>query len=83
MYLRENGDAGFSSRNPDYNGSESEVIEYVLNNGQRDIYPASWALPISVVERALEFFRKEHRPPPFVYWHNDSEDGIILEYRDA
>jgi hypothetical protein len=56
MYLRANGDAGFSSRNPDYADPEDAVIDYVLSNGQRDEYPASWALPKAEVLRALEFF---------------------------
>ena len=80
MYLRANGDAGFSSRNPDYAGPENAVIEYVLSNGQRDEYPAFWALPKTDVLRALEFFRRECRPPPFVLWHNDSRDGAEISY---
>jgi hypothetical protein len=80
MYLRENGDAGFSSRNPNYAGPENSVIEYVLSNGQRDEYPASWALPKADVLRALEFFRREGRPPPFVLWHNDSRDRVNIAY---
>ena len=78
MYLRESGDAGFSSRNPDFQGSKSEMIDYVLSNGQQDSYPASWALPISVVNKALEYFEREGKPPPFVSWHNDSGDGAAI-----
>jgi hypothetical protein len=80
MYLREIGDAGFSSRCPNYAGPGDAVIEYVLSNGQRDEYPASWSISKSEVDRALEFFRRECRPPPFVLWHNDSRDGVQLEY---
>jgi hypothetical protein len=71
MYLREEGDSGFSSRNPDYDGPPDAQIEYRLNNGQHDLYPASWALPIAEVRRALEYFEREHRRPPFVVWHED------------
>ena len=71
MYLRENGDSGFSSRNPDYDGPTNATIEYRLNNGQCDLYPASWALPISEIRRALDYFECEHRRPPFVTWHED------------
>ncbi|MFA5952930.1 MAG: Imm1 family immunity protein [Hyphomicrobium sp.] len=80
MYLRSKGDPGFSSRNPDYQGAESANIDYALSNGQRDEYPASWALPIEVIDRALEHFRKEGRPPNFVFWHNDSGDGSKVDY---
>jgi hypothetical protein len=78
MYLRENGDAGFSSRNPSYSGPPTAEIEYKLDNGQHDSYPAAWALPIAEVQQALEYFRRELRPPPFVLWHNDSGDGVQI-----
>src|SRR4051794_32258296 len=68
MYLREEGDSGFSSRNPDYDGPPEALIEYRLSNGQHDLYPASWALSIAEVRRALEYFEREHRKPPFVNW---------------
>ncbi len=71
MYLREEGDSGYSSRNPDYDGPAEATIEYELTNGQHDWYPASWAVPIADVRQALEFFRREHRQPPFIVWHED------------
>ena len=36
MYLRQEGDSGFSSRNPDYDGPADAQIEYRLDNGQHD-----------------------------------------------
>lgn len=75
MYLRHPEDAGFSSRNPSYDGPLEAEIEYVLSNGQVDRYPASWALPIQEVETALAYFNEHHRPPPFVHWHSESNDG--------
>jgi hypothetical protein len=72
MYLRHKGDAGFSSRNPSYDGDPGAEIEYFLSNGQQeDFYPASWALPVQEVRRALEHFDREHTRPPFVVWHED------------
>jgi len=41
MFLRENGDAGFSSRNSSYSGSPDALIDYYLDNGQHDQYPAA------------------------------------------
>jgi hypothetical protein len=73
MYLRhDEGDAGFSSRNPAFGGSDSAMIEYQLSNGQHDEYPASWALPAKEIMRALEHFI-EHQGDraPFVCWHAD------------
>ena len=71
MYSREEGDSGFSSRNPDYDGPVDAQIEYRLHNGQQDIYPASWALAVAEVRRALAYFKQEYQRPPFVVWHED------------
>jgi hypothetical protein len=87
-YLRhDEGDTGFGSRNPMYDGSDTlgglafdglyrrqhvPVITYRLN-GQEDGFPASWALPESDIVRALEYFvEHEGRRPPFVQWHDDA-----------
>jgi hypothetical protein len=73
MYLRhDDGDTGFSSRNPMFDESDAmlgglvfdglvggehvPVIAYRLSNGQGDEYPASWALPEREIMRALEYF---------------------------
>lgn len=77
-YLRWDGDPGFSSRNPEYAGPPDGKIEYRLSNGQVDEYPAARALPLDVVQRALRYFEQHGRPPPFVHWHNDSGDGVVL-----
>lgn len=79
MYLREPGDAGFSSRNPDYAGPADATLEYYLSNGQRDVYPLAWALPLDEVRRALDYFKREQKPPPFIRWHNDSGDGRKID----
>jgi hypothetical protein len=74
MYLRYDGDAGFSSRNAGYSGPE-EAVDYFLSNGQRDEYPASWAYPTHEAFAALEWFAKNKVSPPTITWFNDSEDG--------
>jgi hypothetical protein len=78
MYLRKPGDAGFSSRNPDYAGPPDAKLEYYLSNGQRDLYPLAWALPIDEIRRALDYFEREQKPPPFITWQNDSKDGTTI-----
>ena len=78
MYLRGSGDAGFSSRNPAYSGPADAMLGYRLDNGQVDEYPLEWALPVEQVQQALEYFRHEQKPPPFVVWHNDSGDGADI-----
>ena len=71
LYMREEGDPGFSSRDPAYTGDPEATIEYRLSTGQHDWYPASWSLPVAEVRSALDYFAKEYRRPPFVTWHED------------
>lgn len=78
MYLRENGDPGFSSRNLDYAGPVDRLIEYRLDNGQVDEYPASWALSVGDVEQAMQHFLRTGEPAPWIAWHNDSGDGAVI-----
>ena len=73
MYLREECDAGFSSRNPDYMGTDDDgkTMDFLLSNGQLDYYPLSYVLPIEQIMKALEYFEKCHEMPRFITWHND------------
>ena len=82
MYLREKGDAGFSTRNPNYAGSKNALIDYCLDNGQGDQYPAAWALPVSEIQRAIEHFLTHAEPASWLTWHNDSGDGVTLGHLD-
>jgi len=54
MYMRYEGDAGFSTRNPQYTGPHKAMIEYYLSNGQCDEYPAAWNITTAEALRALE-----------------------------
>ena len=56
MFLRSEGDAGMSSRDPAYVGAPDAEMEFQLTNGQVDRYPVAWTLPIQDIERAIEFF---------------------------
>ena len=71
MYVRYEGDAGFSTRNPQYAGPEKAVIEYYLSNGQRDEYPASWNITTAEAIRGLEFFFEEEGMAPWLQWHEE------------
>jgi hypothetical protein len=72
MYLRENGDAGFTSRNPSYAGELGMMIEFRLVGDQQDQYPAHWVLPEAVVSKTMEHFVEHGGRAPFVQWHDDS-----------
>ena len=73
MYLREEGDSGFSSRNPDYIGTDDDgkMMDFLLSNGQLDHYPLSYVLPVEQVMKALTYFEKHHELPEFITWHDD------------
>jgi hypothetical protein len=45
--------------------------------------PHPAAYPVAVIEHALQFFQTQQIPPTFIHWHNDSEDGVELEYKTA
>ena len=45
-------------------GASDATLEFVLANGQRDEYPASWAVPTEQALSALEcFFLRQERSP--------------------
>jgi hypothetical protein len=69
MFMRHEGDAGFSTRNPNYAGPPQAVIEYYLSNGQRDEYPASWNITAAEAVRALEYFLEGSAIAPWLHWH--------------
>lgn len=78
MYLRHEGDAGFSSRNPAYQGPAEALRGYYLASGQYDEYPVSWALPAHDIRRALAEFETDGKPPRWITWHNNSGDGTAV-----
>ncbi len=72
LFLRhQEGDSGFSSRNPDYTGPEDATLEFLLSNGQMDEYPAAWCLPLEETLRALEHFYLHGEKAPWIHWHED------------
>lgn len=71
MYLRENGDSGFSTRNPEHVETFGN-IDYVLDNGEGDEFPAYWAYPVETLRKALYEFLDTKRLPSCVSWHDDS-----------
>jgi hypothetical protein len=70
MFLREGGDAGFTSR-ADGAVPGPERREFLLSNGQRDEYPASWTVSVARAHEAFEHFFETGERPPFVLWHDD------------
>jgi hypothetical protein len=69
MYLRAEGDSGFTSRGANGNvGSAS----FRLSNGEEHQYPLSWCIGTSQCYEALiEFFSQNGNKPDSVIWHED------------
>lgn len=69
MYLRAEGDAGFTSRGA---SGRSGTAAFRLGNGQQDEYPLSWCVGIDEYYKALvHFFSHNGDRPDFILWHAD------------
>lgn len=71
MFLRHEGDSGYSTRNPNYAGPKDALVEYFLSNGQRDEYPAEWDITTAEALRALEHFLEKQEMAPWLQWHEE------------
>jgi Immunity protein Imm1 len=71
-FIRCEGDAGFSTRNPNFTGPQKTTIEYYLSNGQRDEYPGAWNITTAEAFRALEYFLEEAAMAPWLHWFDDT-----------
>jgi hypothetical protein len=70
-YIRHEGDAGFSTRNPNYEGPQEATLQFYLSNGQCDEYPASWSVTTAEAVRAMEYFFASLQRAPWLTWHED------------
>lgn len=69
MYLRAEGDAGFTSRSAQ---DRSGTATFRLSNGQEDEYPLSWCVDIAECYKALvHFFSHNGARPDSIRWHAD------------
>lgn len=69
MYLRYEGDAGFSSRSSDK--QETGVETFMFSNGEVDNFPLSWTIPIEKIYKAIEYSEVNKEKPPFILWNED------------
>lgn len=87
VYLRDHdGDPGFTSCDPDYAGPADAMMEFMLDNGQRDEQPAAWAIPLPLAMAACEqFVATRGERPPIVTWYEEELErlaaGITEENR--
>jgi hypothetical protein len=64
-------DLFFSTRNPDYDRPETTMLEFIIDNGQKDCYPLSLIISLADALRACEFFIRNGGMAPWLTWHND------------
>lgn len=66
-------DAGLSSRNLDYDGTDDDdrTMDFIMN-GERDPFPLSYVVPAEQVMKALAYFEERHEVPTFITWHDDN-----------
>lgn len=69
MFLRNPGDAGFSTRNP--KRSTEEKARFRLANGQVDEYPLRWCYSAEVVRDAFIELATTKQRPTNVVWRSD------------
>lgn len=74
MYLPDHeGSSGCTSRNLAYDGPSDAVTDFMLANGQRDVYPAAWTIPLEVAWAACEYFiETQGGRSPRIAWHDDA-----------
>ena len=70
MYQRFEGDAGYSSRNPGV--ISRKHIEFILNNGQIDVYPENWTYGIDELGAAMQSFLLDGKRPHQIVWNDDT-----------
>jgi Immunity protein Imm1 len=69
MYLRQEGDSGFSSRSFVHCAG---TVTFRLCNGQVDEYPRSWCIDIEQCYKALAyFFENAGAKPDWIDWNED------------
>jgi hypothetical protein len=73
MYFGFEGDPAFSSYDPTYTGPPEATCDFQLSNGQIDVYPASWTVPIDDAFRALEYTFLYREPAPWVPWREGGD----------
>ena len=72
LYQLNENDAGWSSRNPTYEGPADAVFPLLLENGQRDDIPACWVIPLHEAIRAAKYFFSTGEKAPYIHWHHET-----------
>jgi hypothetical protein len=73
MFLREPGDAGFTSRSEIPVTGDSST-QFMLANGQLEEYPTAWTISTERAREALEHFLQTEERSPSVVWNDDEAE---------
>ncbi len=69
MYLRHEGDSGFSSRSA---SARAGSANFKLSNGQFDAYPLSWCVDVKQCYKAMAYFYENAGArPEWIEWYED------------
>jgi len=71
MFLPEIGEAGMSSRDPDYRGPPGAQVVFRATNGEDTALPARFTVSKEEGLRALDAFLRTGKPPTFIHWEDD------------
>ncbi|WP_343565688.1 hypothetical protein [Sphingobacterium sp.] len=69
IYLRFNGDAGYTTHNP--KGTTSEMKDFILTNGQRDEYPTALLVDNKDGLEILQFYLLTGEMYPGIKWQEE------------
>jgi hypothetical protein len=72
MYLLNQDDECYSTRNPKVDDDTDECLDFYLSNGQRDVYPVSYLITKEEAIRGIEYFIEHGGRAPWLSWHNDN-----------
>jgi hypothetical protein len=66
MYLRFEGDSGFTSIGED---QTTDMAQFTLSNGQVDEYPMAWCIQLPLALKAIQqFFATDGAQPAVIAW---------------
>ncbi len=71
MYLREEGDPGLYAREPDYQGTSNDSIEFRSGNGQQDVHPFNKTVSLDAALAAVEYFIGYNGTDPRLIWQDE------------
>jgi hypothetical protein len=72
MYLLNQDEEFYSTRNPKVDEDTGEYLDFFLANGQGDVYPVSYLIAKEEAIRGMEYFIEHGGRAPWLSWHNDN-----------